>query len=126
MRFRVWDRFNERFDNSRFAITGDGVLLRQVDVVCWETVYANEVDIDMGLVISDQLSIFENDILSWGSLPEQSAKVFYENGMWSLGECSGITPAYQNLHALFSVVGFNIQVTGNAREQEAESANSQH
>jgi len=63
LKFRVWDIFNRRFDNSRFAFTSDGTLLRQVDIVCWETVSRDEFEVDLGLVINGVVIAFENDIL---------------------------------------------------------------
>ena len=116
VRFRVWDIFNQRYDNSRFASTSDGVLLRQVDVVCWETVLRQDVEVDMGLCISDQLTVFENDIITWGVAPSESARVIFEDGVWKLREIPNSHTSHSNLQSLISTVGFNIRVTANYRD----------
>lgn len=122
MRFRVWDIFNQRFDNSRFAFTSDGTLLRQVDIVCWETVSRDEFEVDLGLVVNGSVIAFENDILCFENEGGKLEKLIFESGHWGL--CNLDTNKridVANKHfRMLPTNNFNFRVVSNHRESEKE------
>jgi hypothetical protein len=122
LKFRVWDIFNRRFDNSRFAFTSDGTLLRKVDIVCWETVSLDDFEVDFGLVINGRAIAFENDILCFEDDGVKLEKLFLESGHWSLHNLDvnkRIDVANKHVRTL-PTNNFNFRVVSNCREAEKE------
>lgn len=118
MKFRVWDIFNRRFDNSRFAFTGDGTLLRQVDIVCWETVSQDEFEVDFGLVVNGGTIAFENDILCFEDEGVKLEKLCFVGGCWCLRELDinkRIAVVNKQIRML-PTNNFNFRVVSNCRE----------
>jgi hypothetical protein len=122
LKFRVWDIFNRRFDNSRFAFTSDGTLLRQVDIVCWETVSRDEFEVDLGLVINGVVIAFENDILCFDNEGGKLEKLVFNGGLWMLQELyinRRINLANNSIR-LLPTNNFNFKVISNHREYEKD------
>jgi len=117
LKFRVWDKFNRRFDNSRFALTSEGVLLRQVDIVCWETVSQDDYEVDLGLNINDEYLVFENDIVFIDEPDQFYANVVFRGGFWVLQELDFplLKPKLKNSYRQFPISNFNLKTIGNNR-----------
>jgi hypothetical protein len=117
LKFRVWDKFNQRFDNSRFALTSDGVLLRQVDIVCWETVSMDSYDVDYGVIIHGDDIVFENDVVLFYGTEKLYANVVFRGGFWLLQELEFpiLTPKFKDEYIQFPTKIFNLEIIGNIR-----------